>query len=115
MKSIEKHFRPEFLGRLSSILIFNSLGDSELEKIFNIELDKLKKNLNKTKINIKVSPEVRRFVIGKVDKRFGARDLQKNITKHVVEPISDEMLRTPDATKFSIIMNEDKPTVEVIQ
>lgn len=115
MKSIEKHFRPEFLGRLSSILIFNSLGDPELEKIFNIELDKLKKNLNKTKINIKVSPEVRRFVIGKVDKRFGARDLQKNITKHVVEPISDEMLRTPDATKFSIIMNEDKPTVEVIQ
>lgn len=115
MKSVEKHFRPEFLGRLSSILIFNSLGDSELEKIFNIELDKLRRNLNRTRVGIKVNPDVRKFVIGKVDKRFGARDLQKNIIKYVVEPISDEMLRTPDATKFVITIEEDKPKVEAIQ
>lgn len=108
MKSIEKHFRPEFINRLSSIVVFNSLTEKDMEKIFMLELDKLKKNLNKSKISIKVSNKLRNFIIENVDKNFGARDLQRGITKYVVSPVSNAMLENTEATKFNVDLDEEK-------
>lgn len=108
MKSIEKQFRPEFINRLSNIVVFNSLGKKEMDKIFNIELEKIKKKLSKTKISIKVSQELKNYIIDICDKSYGARDLQRGITKFVVAPISKSMLENVNATKFTVDFDPEK-------
>lgn len=52
MKAMEKFFRPEFIGRLSNIVIFNELGRPEMMKIFDLEIKKLNDRLSKKDINL---------------------------------------------------------------
>jgi len=40
-ESLKKVFRPEFLNRLDSIIIFRALNKADIEKIVSLELDKV--------------------------------------------------------------------------
>ena len=69
-KAIEKTFAPEFINRLSNIVIFDSLGNPELHKIIDLELSKLSKRLKESKIGIKVGKALKDYIsdtMGKVD------------------------------------------------
>lgn len=110
-KAIEKTFRPEFINRISSIVIFNELGDAELGRIFAIELQDIKKKLGRNKYTIQVGKSVRDYVISLCDPVYGARDLKRNIEKYVVDPISNSMLEDPTKTKFSVEIDENKESV----
>lgn len=110
-KAIEKTFRPEFINRISSVVIFNELGDIELGKIFAIELQDLKKKLGKNKYTIQVGKSVRDYIISLCDPVYGARDLKRNIEKYVVDPISNSMLEDPTKTKFSVEIDENKESI----
>ena len=113
-KAIEKEFRPEFINRIGSIVVFNELGKTELIKIFNIEFSDIQKKLGK-KYKVKVSDAVRDMIIEQCNAVFGARDLKRGIEKYVVDVISSEMLENPTATKFKVDLDSDKKvTVEVL-
>jgi len=91
MREVKKEFRPEFLNRLSSIIVYNSLGKEEMDKIFDIEFKKLQDRLSEN-YNISVTENVKSVVIENCDPKYGARDLQRNITKFIEEEICKAML-----------------------
>lgn len=109
-KAIEKEFRPEFINRIGSIVVFNELGKTELIKIFNIEFSDIQRKLGK-KYKVKVSDAVRDMIIGQCNAVFGARDLKRGIEKYVVDVISAEMLENPAATKFKVDLDSDKKVI----
>ena len=109
-KAIEKEFRPEFINRIGSIVVFNELGKTELIKIFNIEFSDIQKKLGK-KYKVKVSDAVRDMIIEQCNAVFGARDLKRGIEKYVVDVISAEMLDNPAATKFKVDLDPNKKVV----
>ena len=39
--SLKRSFRPEFINRLDSVVIFRSLNKEDIEKIVSLELDKV--------------------------------------------------------------------------
>src|SRR5881409_1037052 len=45
MKEIERHFRPEFIGRLDDVVVFRPLNRANLENVIEIELKKVTKRL----------------------------------------------------------------------
>lgn len=110
-KAVERTFRPEFINRLTSVVTFNDLGTSELDKIFNIELSKKKAQLKKNGYTIKVSPAVKKHVVEKCDTSFGARDLSRNIETEIMDNLGDKMLEEPLAKNFSIDYKDDKIVV----
>ena len=93
MDAVKKSFRPEFINRLGSIVVFNDLGKDELKKIFKLELDKLKARLKKRGYQLKVSNSARDAIIDACDLEYGARDLQREIQKNVEEVICNEVLK----------------------
>lgn len=111
-KAIEKTFKVEFLNRLSSIIVFNQLGQPELMKIFNLEFDKIKKQFKKKKYNITVTKALKEYVIGKCDKNFGARDLKRYLDQFVVDKVSEKMLDAPDSTKFQVDVEGENVVVK---
>lgn len=111
MKAVRKYFRPEFINRLSKVVVFNSLGKKEMDKIFTIELDKIKKQLSKKKISIQVSKKVRTYVIDKCDPNYGARDLQRGIEQYIIDPVSEIMLQETDKMKFKVDMNKENEII----
>lgn len=92
MKAMEKFFRPEFIGRLSNIVIFNELGKSEMMKIFDLELTKLSDRLSKKGYKLSVSEKLKEFIIDQVNTKYGARDLSKNISKYVEDKLALAMV-----------------------
>jgi len=55
MEALKEDFRPEFLNRVDEIIIFNYLGQPEIKKIVELELNKVAERLESKKIKIKVS------------------------------------------------------------
>ena len=90
--SIKKTFSPEFINRLSKIVIFSALSNEDLQKIINLELAKLSDRLKKSKITVKVSKQLKEYIITQCDLKFGARDLQRKISEIIEERLCEKLL-----------------------
>lgn len=100
--AIKRTFRPEFIGRLSSIVIFNELGDTELKKILELELGKIKKQFTKTKLSLKVSAKFKDHIVKSCDPKYGARDLRRLLEKNLITQVSQYMIENTETTKFNV-------------
>lgn len=108
MKAIKKRIRPEVINRFSGIVIFNSLGKKEMEKIYVLELKKLADRLERKGLTLTVSDSVRDKIISELDLNYGARDLSRGIAKWVEDPICDKILEESVGSKSKVDVSLDK-------
>ena len=94
MKEVERHFRPEFIGRLDDVIVFRPLNRQHLEQIVEFELRKVTRRLVEHGLRIDITQEAKDFLIEKgTNSDFGARPLRRAIEQHVEDPLSEEILR----------------------
>lgn len=103
MKEVKKEFRPEFLNRLTKVIVFNSLGSDELGKIFYLELAKLQNRLHENNgYTLKVSDKIKDLIVSKCEPQYGARSLQRLITTYIEDEICKTMLDVDITGKTNI-------------
>ena len=116
MKEVKKEFRPEFLNRLTKVIVFNSLGDEELGKIFYLELKKLQYRLKENNgYTLKVSDKLKDLIVSKCEPQYGARSLQRLITSYIEDEICKTMLDVDITGKTEIevdLETDEKVKVE---
>jgi len=116
MKEVKKEFRPEFLNRLTKVIVFNNLGTEELGKIFYLELAKLQDRLKENNgYSLKVSEKIKDLVVSKCEPQYGARSLQRLITTYIEDEICKTMLDVDITGKTEIYVDletDDKVKVE---
>lgn len=112
-KAIEKTFAPEFINRLSNIVIFDSLGNPELHKIVDLELSKLSSRLKESKISLRVGKSLKDYIISLCNLKFGARDLQRKISEVIEEKLCEKLLSPdiPDGKKTFIFDYKDNEVI----
>ncbi len=94
MDALKNTFKPEFLNRVDEIIIFNKLGDSDIEKIASIMLREVTKRINGLGIEISFSDEVVKSLAKEgFDPVYGARPLRRAIVRRVEDSFSEAMLR----------------------
>ena len=96
--AIRKFFRPELLGRIDSIISFRPLDPAALERIVDLEVDKLRRRpgLVARNLRIEITPAARtRLAELGYDPKLGARPLRRTLEDLVVAPLADRMARTP--------------------
>ena len=97
-------FRPELLGRIDSVLSFHALSLPALERIVELEVDKLRRRpgLVARNLRLELTPAARsRLAQLGHDPKLGARPLRRTLEDLVVAPIAERMARSPtwrDAT-----------------
>ena len=93
MKEMKNFFSPEFLNRLDDTIVFNSLGQEDIKKITDIELNKLMNRLNEMKYTITYDKTLVEYLskIG-FDELYGARPLKRAIQDKVEDLLSEEVL-----------------------
>jgi len=118
MKEVNKEFRPEFLNRLSKIIVFNNLEKKELEAIFDLELAKLQERLTDYKIN--VTKKLKSWIVDKTEPKYGARSLQRLLVEHIEQELCKFLLendldgkKKPVKVKFDLDKENDKVIVTV--
>jgi ATP-dependent Clp protease ATP-binding subunit ClpC len=90
----KKHFKPEFLNRVDDLIIFRKLEKSDLIRIIDIELRRLKERLSNRKLSLKVSKEVKEYLITQgYQPEFGARPLRRAVERYIEDPLAEELLK----------------------
>jgi ATP-dependent Clp protease ATP-binding subunit ClpB len=111
-----RKFTPEFINRLDNIVVFKSLGDEELRKIVDIELEMLQQRVQAAAGSkpflVNVTSTAREFLLREgTDVRYGARPLKRAIERLVVQPLSNLMatdqIRRGDSIR--VTYNEGSP------
>jgi ATP-dependent Clp protease ATP-binding subunit ClpC len=103
-------FKPEFLNRLDDIIVFHSLTREDLNKIVDIEVEKVHKRLKPREIAFRLTPEATSFLIEKgYDPQYGARPLRRAVERYLEDPMAEEILRgTIKNGDFVVVGEKDK-------
>ncbi|MGH3429359.1 MAG: AAA family ATPase, partial [Mycobacteriales bacterium] len=93
MSVVRAQFKPEFLNWLDDIVVFNSLGTAELERIVQIALDGLTSRLAQRRLTLEVSPAAREWLaINGFDPVYGARPLRRLVQSAIGDQLARELL-----------------------
>ena len=116
MTSLRNYFLPEFLNRISSIVIFNRLTRKEIRKIVDVRLAEIQKRLaqNDRKVTIWCSDEVKDYLgSAGYSPAYGARPLARLIEKEVLNRMAVLILRggIQDGETAKVIMEDGRITV----
>jgi ATP-dependent Clp protease ATP-binding subunit ClpA len=96
MEAARRKFTPEFLNRLDKIVVFRSLGDEELNRIIDIELERVQHRVQTATAGkpflINVTDSAKKLLLTQgIDLRYGARPLKRAIERLLVHPLSNLM------------------------
>lgn len=110
--AMKKHFKPEFLNRLTDFVVFQPLNKEALGSIIDIELQKLQNRLTKKQVTLHISQGAKDFLVQKgFQPEMGARPLNRAIEQLVEDPLSEILLRRPNQQWSCVIEVEgDKLT-----
>lgn len=86
-------FRPELLNRFDGIIIFHPLGREQLEKIAQLQLEKLVKRLADRGISLVITNDLVQYVVKfGTDPKFGARPMTRAIQDTVERAVADKII-----------------------
>jgi ATP-dependent Clp protease ATP-binding subunit ClpC len=93
MESLKRVFRPEFINRLDSVIVFRALGREDIQQIVGLELDKVAERLKDHTIMLTATPAALCLLadLG-YDPDMGARPLKRIIQQKVEDVLSDALL-----------------------
>ena len=90
---LKKHFRPEFLNRVDDVIVFQSLDESELGRIVDIQLGRLDQRLARQNLTLTVAEGAKKLLASEgYDPQFGARPLKRAIQEHLLDPLATRLL-----------------------
>ena len=93
MEALRATFKPEFLNRIDEVIIFNALGQEEIKKIVEIQIDLLSKRLANNKIALKLTERAKDFLARTgFDPVYGARPLKRTIQHLIQDPLAMKIL-----------------------
>ena len=102
MDEVKAAFRPEFLNRVDDILLFDRLQRSDMAKIVDVQLGRIRKLLDDRKITLEVTEDAATWLAKQgYDPAYGARPLKRTIQKFLQDPLAEVILSgevTDDST-----------------
>ena len=94
LTEMKRIFRPEFLNRVDSTLVFHTLGKAHIREIVDLMLKEIDKQVALKGINLDVTPAARDWLGEKgYDPVFGARPLRRVIQERMEDSLSEALLR----------------------
>lgn len=115
MDSLKNTFRPEFLNRIDEVIVFHSLKEEDVKEIVTLMIRDLENRLKKLGINIKVTERTIDHISQEgFDPVYGARPLERTITKMIEDQLAEEILRgnVTKADKILIDYRDNKLVFE---
>ena len=115
LKALREFLRPEFLGRVDEIVVFNDLDEEAFRKIAVLMLDEFKEPLRDKGITFEYTEDaVAELARQSVGGTRGARDLRNNIRRKVEDKIAETIIDHIDTPVTSITVEAKDGDVTLI-
>jgi ATP-dependent Clp protease ATP-binding subunit ClpC len=108
MDSLKRVFRPEFINRLDSVIVFRSLNKDDIKEIVELELNKVAVRLEEHELVLESTTAALELLaeLG-YDPDMGARPLRRVIQQRVEDPLSDALLSGEFVDGDTIVVDAD--------
>jgi ATP-dependent Clp protease ATP-binding subunit ClpA len=114
MEIMGRHFRPEFLGRLTEIVPFAPINEKNIVKIFDIHLKTLLKSLDQQGIQLEIDEAARKkLAMAGFTPKYGARPIIGIIRSKLRRPLS-KMIIAGEIGKGSVVKLKTDKQGEII-
>ena len=105
---LKQQFRPEFLNRLDEIVFYKPLNRSEIFRIVDLLLQKLKKRLEEKQLDLEVSQAAKEYIVNEgYDVNYGARPLKRLIQQKLETLVAREIIANDPAPDTVIRIDYD--------
>ncbi len=90
---LRNHFKPEFINRIDEVVIFKALNSRDIRNIVELQIDEFRERLREKDIKLEITENALDYLaeLG-YDPAMGARPLQRVISKHLINNISNLIL-----------------------
>ena len=93
MEEVRRFFKPEFLNRIDSTVVFHQLAQSEILSIVDLMINQVRHELDDKQIGLELSDTAKEYLGEKgFDPVLGARPLRRLIQNEVEDQLSEELL-----------------------
>jgi len=93
LEELKRTFRPEFLNRVDSVIVFHALSREEIAQIVDLELDKVRARLVEYDIGLEVTEAAKELLAEEgYSEEYGARPLRRVIQNRIEDALSDAVL-----------------------
>jgi ATP-dependent Clp protease ATP-binding subunit ClpB len=90
---LKKTIRPEFLNRIDETIMFKPLDESEIKAIVELQLAGVKKQLAENGVELQFTGAAVHLIAEEgYDPQYGARPVKRVIQRHVLNPLSKDIL-----------------------
>ncbi len=108
MDRLKREFRPEFLNRVDSIIVFHALSPEDIEQIVDLELHKLRQRLADREIDLMATESAKLLLAREgYSEEYGARPLRRVIQNRVEDALSDAMLACTFSEGCTILVDAE--------
>jgi ATP-dependent Clp protease ATP-binding subunit ClpC len=90
---LKRTFRPEFINRVDSIIVFRQLNQQDIRQIVDIIIEEVNERLVEHELSLAASDAAKDWLMENgYDREFGARPLRRLIQSSVEDKLSDAVL-----------------------
>jgi ATP-dependent Clp protease ATP-binding subunit ClpB len=93
MEALRAQFKPEFLNRVDDVIIYHQLQRSEIGRIAELQIDRVRGLLKERRIELELSDAATQMIAERgYDPHYGARPLKRVIQRMVQDPLALRIL-----------------------
>ena len=111
IEELKRTFRPEFINRVDSVIVFHALSKENIAQIVDLELDKVRERLAECNAELEVTDAAKALLAEQgYSDEYGARPLKRVIQNQVEDALSDAILecRFGEGEKIIVDAEEDE-------
>jgi ATP-dependent Clp protease ATP-binding subunit ClpC len=110
--ALNRSFRPEFINRVDSVIVFHALTKEQIAEIVDLELAKVTERLKENDIHLQATAEGRALLaeLG-YNPEMGARPLRREIQSRVEDQLSDALLAGNFSEGDRILIDDEEGEV----
>ena len=114
MKALREFLRPEFLGRIDEIVVFNPLTEENFAGIAGLMLDEMKSPLGEKHISLRYTDEALKAIAHKAyGQKLGARDIRRVIRNEVEDKIAELLIDKGEGAVSAVAISADNVEIKV--
>ena len=109
-----EYFRPELMGRLDEVVLFDPLGPEQLRAIADRLLSELEERAARQGYVLRHTPAVAAALAGKEPPAYGARELRRKVSRAVEQALADRIAAGTAQPGVPFIADVDPATGQII-
>lgn len=114
MKALREFLRPEFLGRIDEIVVFNPLTEENFAGIAGLMLDEMKSPLEEKHISLRYTDKALKTIAHKAyGQKLGARDIRRVIRNEVEDKIAKLLIDKGEGAVSAVAISADNGEIKV--